>query len=244
MVERHALRFAIAAMLLLAGMPFPGLVRGLYAHLAAGHPLAHVPAKLLGVTLTGTLILLAGIILTRALRTIGIERRGIAAAAAITDTARQNDGTWIVSYAYRDRGGESRTGFFRTDPDLWREADKGEVRFDSENPGRSVWMTEIAPAREPRPVPPVSPRKSLMQYAGIIAASSLVLAGCATGYFWVAIWQKGGAATASDLETLGVLAVVFGMALPFAALTAGMVITFGGGLVLGCFLVVRRALRG
>jgi hypothetical protein len=245
-LEKFAFRIAIAAMLLMAGLPFFfGFGQDVFAHLVAGRPVGDILPKIGGLMFTAGLALLGGIILQRAVRGARIGRRGFEAPAKVIRTTRQDDGTWSVTYSYRDRGGEAHEGTFSTDADAWREGDAGRARFDPDAPARSTWMSEDAPAHEARP-PPASPSSlggTFARFLGLITGLAAIASGSFVYWFWIAIWRDGGATAYEPLQTAGVLALVFAFTMPFAFGTVGFVVFCGGLLVMGLFAVVRRALR-
>src|SRR5689334_1819091 len=135
MPEKAILRIVIAAMILLPALPtFLGTGSEVYEHLAGGGAAAAVPAKIAGTLLCAALILVASLLVARAIRAINISRRGEDTTGAITQVEPQRDGAWKVTYAYADRAGESHQGIFYADIDIWRQGDRGPVRYDLEAP--------------------------------------------------------------------------------------------------------------
>jgi hypothetical protein len=180
-LEKLAFRIAIAAMLLMAGLPFFfGFGQDVFAHLAAGGPVGDILPKVAGLMFTAGLALLGGIVLQRAVQAARIAWRGVETPATIVRSTEQDDGTWSVTYSYRDRGGEAHEGTFSTDADTWREGDPGRARFDAEAPAKSTWMSEDAPPHKARP--PASRPSVVASFARFLGLITL-LAALASGSF-------------------------------------------------------------
>jgi hypothetical protein len=232
-------------MLLMVALPFFfGFGRDVFTHFAAGRSVGDILPKIGGLMFTAGLALLGGIVLQRAVQGARIARRGIETPAKIVRSTEQDDGTWSVTYSYRDRGGEAHEGTFSTDADSWREGDAGHVRFDPDAPAKSAWMSEDAPPHKARP-PASRPSAgaTFARFLGLITLLAAIASGSVVYWFWIAIWRDGGATAYEPLQSAGVLALVFAFTMPFAFGMVGFVVFFGGLLVMGLFAVVRRALR-
>jgi hypothetical protein len=82
--------------------------------------------------------------------TLRLFRDGILSEATVTSLNQRNVYAinhmkmWVVKYAYSDHAGRPREGKSRLMPPddaaQWKPGDRGQVRFDREDPGKSVWL--------------------------------------------------------------------------------------------------------
>jgi hypothetical protein len=236
-------RAVLLTMLLMVGLAlFAAGFGELQARAAGTRPGSPIP-PLLAVLAGGASLGLAALVARRLWLRYALGRHGFRVAGTITGAVATDDLAWTVSYQFRDRQGELRSGRFVSSLDAWQSGDVGEVAYLDDG-GGSAWLT-TTPPREPNAP---APRRGAVKrffgwFAGLVALTSGAAAAAALYLVWAPIWKAEG-----FIGTLGVIGAwkVIGswvLISLVASIFASIVVAMVGGAVLTAFTVVRHALR-
>lgn len=236
-------RAVLLAMLLMVGLTlFAAGFGELQARAAGTKPGSLIP-PLLAVLVGGSSLGLAAIVARRLWMRYALGRHGFRVAGTITGAVATDDLAWAVSYQFRDRQGELRSGRFVSPVDAWRSGDAGEVAYLDEG-GGSTWLSTTPPREPNAPAPrPGAIKRSFGGFAGLVALTSGAGAAAVLYLVWAPIWKAEGfigtLALIGAWKVIGSWALISLVVSIFASLVVGMV----GGAVLTLFAVIRHALR-